>query len=82
VEKVRLEVYGLQINYFKSKPLHPTQAIIKEQKDKALMEIAVIVNYELLAELLTYGKQVKVLSPSSLKKKIKGLIQDMSDLYT
>jgi len=82
VEKVRLEVYGVQINYFKSKPLHPTQTIIKEQKDKALMEITVIVNYELLAELLTYGKQVKVLSPSSLKKKIKGLIQDMSDLYT
>ncbi len=81
-ETVRLEVYGIQINYFKSKPLHPTQQIIKEQKDKALIEITVIINYELIAELLTYGQQVKVLSPRVLKKQIKEVISDMAGLYS
>ena len=81
-ETIRLEVYGVQVDYFKSKPLHPTQTIIKEHKNKAILEITVIINYELIAELLTYGKQVKVISPRSLKKQIKSLIEDMSSLYS
>lgn len=82
VEKVRLEVYGIQLNYFKNKPLHASQTIIKESKDKAIIQIEVIINYELIAELLSYGKNIKILSPRSLKKEIRSIIATISDLYS
>lgn len=81
VEKIRIEVYGLQVHYFKTKPLHLSQKIIQEEADKAIIEIDVIVNYELISELISYHTSIKVLSPESVKSEIARIVQKLFELY-
>ena len=75
-ENVRLEFPAQRANYIITKPLHKSQMIVKESKEKLVVEISVIPNKELFALLKSYGKDVKVLSPKSILDELK------SDLKT
>jgi len=70
IQEVVLEFSKTSAPYVQTKPLHPSQKT--EQKgDKLLAIIRVIPNYELESLILSFGENVKVLSPIDLKAKIK-----------
>jgi predicted DNA-binding transcriptional regulator YafY len=52
--------------YLTSQPIHSSQRI-KSGKDKTLVELKVIITYELIEMLLGFGEDVKVLQPVSLR---------------
>lgn len=81
IEKVVFEVYGVQIDYFKSKPIHPSQRLVAQSDEAATFEIKVIINYELVSELMSYHKNLKIISPTSLSDEIKATIKAMSSFY-
>ncbi len=56
--------------YIKSKPLHGSQKTKSENDDGALIEMELIVNNELIALLFSYGEDLRVLEPDSLKQKM------------
>jgi predicted DNA-binding transcriptional regulator YafY len=56
--------------YVKTKPLHGSQKIKKDDDEGLIMTIEVIPNYELKSHLLSYGNEVKVLSPQWLHRKL------------
>ena len=70
-EEVRLLFTPEQAPYIKSKPLHPTQ---RHHETEAGLEVRIIVvrNYELEAQLLSYGASVEVLSPPELRRQPEG----------
>ena len=59
-ETITFEVYGSQIDYLKTKPIHTSQKIIFEEQEKAVFEMTLIINYKLVSELLSYHGNVKV----------------------
>ena len=67
--------------YVKSKPIHPSQEIIYENKEEIGIKIKVIINYELIREVISFMDEVKVMSPPRLQNKVKEILQTGLDLY-
>jgi len=81
IEEVRFEVYRNQINYFLTQPIHASQRIIDRKEHSIVFAIRVRVNYELINEILSFGRDIKVISPSSLVNSIKEIVGEQRKLY-
>lgn len=79
-EKIVLEFTRSRFPYVVSKPLHPSQRII--DKDKCQISIEVKPTKELYQCLLSFGADVQVLSPGSVRQQIQKEIEKMVHLYS
>jgi predicted DNA-binding transcriptional regulator YafY len=79
--KVILELNKDVAPYVITKPLHPSQVIKKEDENSVIIQINVILNFELERELLGYGDMLKVLAPRILVQKIKRNLKRASEMY-
>ncbi len=70
VERVVLRFTPVQAKYVKALPLHPTQKVVKEDRESTVIELLVHTNRELHNELLAMGDGVRVLEPATLVKAI------------
>jgi len=79
-EKVILKFTPFQGQYLKVQPLHSTQKVLEDNEEAYIIEIEVIINFELKMQLLSYGANVTVLHPESLVQTIrKELIQTLNN---
>ena len=78
---VVLRVSNNRFNYIKTKPLHLSQRIVLEEDGFTRIKINVKINKELISLLLSFGPDVEVLSPASLRKEMENKISAMSDRY-
>lgn len=78
-EKILLQFGKNRFPYVESKPLHQTQKI--KSREECIVEIEVIPNKELEALILSFGSQVEVLSPDSLRGCIKQNIEKLNNKY-
>lgn len=78
---VILRVWSNRFNYIKTKPLHLSQRIISEEDGYTKISINVKINKELISLLLSFGPDVEVIAPASLRKMIAKDIHAMSDKY-
>jgi predicted DNA-binding transcriptional regulator YafY len=69
-QTIVLKVQREHAPYILTKPLHPTQKLLKEEPDGMLFSIEVCWNFELEREILGFGEQMRVLSPKRLAGKI------------
>ncbi|HEX9510550.1 MAG TPA: WYL domain-containing protein [Puia sp.] len=69
--KVILQVNKSNAPYVLTKPIHPSQSILKEEEDGLLIRIDVVLNFELEREILGFGESIKVLAPRLLASRIK-----------
>lgn len=67
--------------YIITKPLHPSQKILKEDSDGTIFSIDVIWNFELEREILGFGEQIKILSPKRLSGKIQSRLKQTLQKY-
>lgn len=67
--------------YIITKPLHPSQKILKEDVDGTIFSIEVIWNFELEREVLGFGEQIKILSPKRLSGKIQSRLKQTLQKY-
>ena len=66
--------------YIITKPVHPSQKILREDPDGTIFSIEVIWNFEL--EILGFGEQVIVLSPRRLSGKIQARMKHTLSKYS
>lgn len=66
IEEVRLWVSSLMLPYIQSLPIHFSQVVSKD-----IVTLCLIINPELENRIMSYGEHIEVLSPMSLRKKIK-----------
>ena len=78
---VLLRIRDHRYNYIKTKPLHLTQREVGEEDGYTRVTINVKINKELIALLLSYGSDVEVLSPASLRIMMKKEISAMCYKY-
>ncbi len=70
-----------QGRYIKSLPLHDSQKIILENKEEIRYSYYIKPTYDFKMELLSYGDQVKVIQPVSLKQTIMENLENALNLY-
>ena len=80
-QKIILEFSSFQANYIKSLPLHASQKIISENKKHCKIQLLIHPTYDFIMELLSMGKEVKVLEPKSLKEEIKQILKQTLENY-
>lgn len=68
--------------YIITKPIHPSQKILKEDDDGTIFSIEVIWNFELEREILGFGEQIKILSPKRLSGKIQSRLKQTLKKYS
>lgn len=79
--KVILEVDAANAPYVKTKPIHPSQTILKEDAQSIILRLDVVLNFELEKELLAFGECLKVLAPRALQNRIKKRVEKMMMNY-
>ena len=78
---VDLKVYGEQVRYFESLPLHNSQKVVEANPDYTVFRYIIIPTYDFCQEILRYGADVEVLAPESLRNEIRADIEAMSARY-
>lgn len=78
MEKVVLKFSEARYPHVKTKHLHPYQ---RENDDERTLTIDLVPNRELIQTILSFGKDVKVIAPQSLRDEIKGIVSEMNELY-
>lgn len=71
-------------SYILTKPLHAKQRLVCKNKDDGSMNFVIediIINPELEKQFLSFGSGVQILSPSSLRRKMKKTFQKGLNLY-
>lgn len=69
-ERVLLRVTCEQGMYIKTRPLHYSQTLLSEDTDYMDFELYLKPCYDFVQELLTYGPDLEVIEPSSLRKQM------------
>jgi len=67
--------------YVITKPLHPSQKLLKEDNDGIFFSIEVIWNFELERELLGFGEKLEILAPKRLVGKIQSRLKNTLQKY-
>lgn len=78
-EKIVIRFSDKRLPYILTKPIHKSQ--VQSETDPNCIEINVISTKELISLILSYGPDAQVISPESIRDKIKEEIQGMSNLY-
>jgi predicted DNA-binding transcriptional regulator YafY len=80
-QNIVLKINASSWPYIKTKPLHGSQKI-KEVSDKfTIIELNLIVNYELISLLFSYAENVTVLKPLSLAEEMKTKVNKLVKNY-
>ena len=78
MEKVVLKFSEVRYPHVKTKHLHPYQ---RENDDERTLTIDLVPNRELMQTILSFGKDVEVIAPQSLRDEIKEIVREMSKSY-
>ncbi len=78
-EPIRLQFSEHRFPYVLTKALHQSQRIV--DFDNRIVEINVIPNNELEALILSFGRDVEVLSPASYREQIQSVIRESYEKY-
>ena len=78
IETVRLRLSSTMISHLEAAPLHKSQ---KADKNNGTITLNVIINPELENKILSYGEHATVISPNSLKERIKQRLKKTLEGY-
>lgn len=73
-ERVVLKVYGKQVQFFRSLPLHHSQEEIETQEEFSIFTYHLAPDYDFRQDILSFGDKVEVLEPEELRNRIKLII--------
>lgn len=71
-----------QSKYIKTKPIHSSQELIRENPDgSCVFKIEVVINFEMYSVFMSYGSGVKILSPRKCVDYMKSKLKEAVELY-
>ncbi|MDO6390068.1 WYL domain-containing protein [Pontibacter sp. BT731] len=81
VEEVVLSFSPYDGNYVKTQYLHSSQELLIDDDKEVRIKLKVVLNYELEATILSFGKEVRVIAPETLKQKIRQTLDACKKQY-
>jgi hypothetical protein len=80
-ERVVLKVYGKQVQFFRSLPLHHSQEEIETQEEFSIFTYHLAPDYDFRQDILSFGDKVEVLKPEGLRSMIMKQIANLINIY-
>ena len=80
--RVLLKVYGKQVRYFRSLPLHSSQEEVETHRDHSVFAYHLAPDYDFKQDILSFGDSIEVLEPTTLRQDIFDTINRLSKMYT
>ncbi len=81
-EKITINANSIAAKYIASQPFHASQKVISESQDQTTFELTILVSEEFIRTLLSYGGEIEIVSPASLRKTIFERVRKMNDIYS
>ena len=81
-ENVIFKADNVAAKYIESQPFHVSQRVVKIGKNRTTFEVKVLVSEEFIRSLLSYGGEIEVLAPLSLRENILKRLRSMNDIYS
>ena len=81
--RIRFWANEEQSKYIKTKPIHSSQKIIRENTEdrSTIFEINVIVNFEMYSVFMSYGPGIKIIYPRNVVSQMRDKLKAAADLY-
>ena len=74
-ETIRLHITAGRAPYVLTKPLHASQAMLRDTDDGLEIELRLVINQEFKTRLLSFGPDLQVLAPKSLRSSMRKLLR-------
>lgn len=69
-EIVRFKADNIAAKYIETQPFHHSQKVLKSGKNKTIFELEIFISEEFIRSIMSYGGEIEVTSPQSLKNNI------------
>ena len=79
--QVLLKVYGKQVRFFRSLPLHSSQEEVETHKGYSIFAYFLAPDYDFKQDILSFGDSVEVLEPTTLRSRIAEIIKMLNSKY-
>lgn len=80
--KIKFWASKEQTNYILTKPIHPSQKVIRTSEDGGtIFSIEVVINFEMYSVFMSYGPGVKIIYPHTAVKYMKDKLREAADHY-
>ena len=80
-ERVLLKVSPMQARYFRSLPLHRSQEEVETHEDYSVFSYFLTTDYDFKQDLLSFGKEVDVLEPKTLRDSMSSMVSQLYVYY-
>ena len=80
-QQVLLKVYGRQVRYFRSLPLHSSQEEVEKHKGFSVFSYNLAPDFDFKQDVLSFGDTVEVLEPMSLRNAMREQVAKLTELY-
>ncbi len=80
-QQVLLKVYGKQVRYFRSLPLHSSQEEVETHKGYSIFAYNLAPDYDFRQDILSFGDSIEVLEPVELRVDISEVIINLYKKY-
>lgn len=81
-EMVKLKVYGKQVQYFRSLPLHSSQKEVEKNDKYSVFTYFLTPDYDFKQDALSLGDKVEVLEPKELREEMKEIVEKLNKIYS
>lgn len=80
-QQVLLKVYGKQVRYFRSLPLHSSQEEVETHMGYSVFSYYLAPDYDFRQDVMSFGDTIEVLEPMSLRNAMREQVAKLSELY-
>ena len=80
-EKIKIKVYGTQVEYVRALPIHESQKEIETTDEWSIFEYRIVPCYNLYQQLLWHREKLEILEPQKMREEMKAIIENMLKLY-
>ncbi|MGV6862161.1 MAG: helix-turn-helix transcriptional regulator [Putridiphycobacter sp.] len=81
-QKIIFKLDKIGSKYIESQPIHASQKLIKSGKKRNTFQVKVLISEELKRLFLSYGNQLEVIEPKSLRDQLKIEITELAEMYS
>ena len=81
-EKIRIKVYGAQVEYVRALPIHESQKEVETTPNWSVFEYRLVPCFNFYQQLLWHRERLEVLEPLHVRDEIKKTIQKMLEYYS
>ena len=80
-EKIRIKVYGNQVEYIKALPIHESQKEVEISEEWSIFEYRLVPCYNFYQQLLWHREKIELLEPMYVRDEMKKVIETMIAKY-